>query len=95
MAEDNAKWKIFIGPAVTLAIVFGGFIAQYATTRAELSDFKEDVIKIDQKIEMMETKVHTLELKSAVASNTLETVKSDVATIKKDVKSLLDKVILK
>lgn len=89
MSNNTGKWKIFIGPAVTLILVLGSFIAQYATIRADVKDVEEDLVKVEQKLEKAEKKVQDLEVKTAVGDNVLNTLTNDVAVIKADVKKLL------
>ena len=92
MSNENSapKWKWLVGPAITLVIVFAGFIASWATVQATVATVQEDVAKIEKKTDQLEDKVHDLEVKGAVDESLLKRIQEDINEIKRDIKKMLE-----
>lgn len=87
--KKNIWW---IGPAISLCLVLGGFVAQWATMKASLSDMNTNQTKIEAKVNDNEKRLRDVETKSAVGDTKIDNISKDVGEIKKDIKTLLGKI---
>jgi peptidoglycan hydrolase CwlO-like protein len=91
MSTEKKSWKSYISAIITVAVLVAGIVGSWYTNKAKVDELTRDYAKIEKRVDAAEAKIHEIELKVAVDSSILATVKEDIAEIKSDVKTLLER----
>jgi archaellum component FlaC len=93
--DNNNKWMGWIRNLVAVVAVLIGLGVNWGVTKTKIEVQEAYIAALDERvterINKMDADIHELQLKQAGYDQLLQTIKEDVAEIKKDVKSIADR----
>jgi peptidoglycan hydrolase CwlO-like protein len=90
--EKKIPWGKIISVGVTLIILFAGIVASWATNQADVSDLKEDKVKIEGRLKDVEDDVENVKLEAVKDSTVQKSIQRDVSDIKDDIGDIKDDI---
>ena len=88
--SQKIEWIKFVGPVITVVVLFVGIIGSWVTNNAAIEALQKTTATQSRKIDAVESTARKLEVNAVRESSVLKSVKEDVSEIKSDVKKLLE-----